>query len=75
MPEFPQRFGLDLANALTRHVELFAHFLERVIGVHVDTETHAKYLCLARRQAGQHALCVVSFKPCDVAESTGECTV
>src|SRR3546814_7478782 len=30
MLEFPKRLGLDLADALTRHRELLADFLERV---------------------------------------------
>jgi hypothetical protein len=41
MTELAQRFRLDLTNAFTRHVELLAHFFQRVVGVHVDAEAHA----------------------------------
>ena len=54
--QFPQGFGLDLADALTGHVELLADFFQRVVGVHVDAKAHAQHLGFAWRQAGQHAL-------------------
>src|SRR5688572_4888136 len=56
MPQFPQRLGLDLPDALTGDVELLADFLERVIGVHVDAKAHPEYLRLARCQAGEHGV-------------------
>ena len=36
-----QGLGFDLTDTLTGHVELLAHFLKGVVGVHVDTEAHA----------------------------------
>ena len=54
MTQFAQCFCFDLPDAFTRDVELFADFLERVIGIHVDTETHAQHLGFARREAGEH---------------------
>ena len=39
---------------LTGDVELLAHFLEGVVGVHVDTEAHAQYLGFPCGQPGQH---------------------
>ena len=62
MPQLTQRFCLNLPNPLARHVKLFANFFERVVGIHVDTETHAQHLGFARRQAGQY-VCVVSLSP------------
>jgi len=39
--QFAQCFGFDLANAFAGDVELLADFFQRVIGVHIDAETHA----------------------------------
>src|SRR6185437_1790029 len=52
--QLAQRLRLDLTDAFTSHVELLADFLERVVGVHVDAETHAQHLRLARREAAEH---------------------
>ena len=41
VPELTQRLGLDLADALARHIELLADFLEGVVGIHVDAKAHA----------------------------------
>ena len=49
--ELADRLGLDLADAFTRHVELLAHFFQRVVGAHLDAEAHAQHLGLARGQA------------------------
>src|SRR5579863_8797921 len=54
--ELAQRLCFDLANPLTRHVELLADFLERVIGAHLDAEAHAQHLRFARRQRIEHVL-------------------
>ncbi len=54
MAQLAQRLGFDLTNPLTGHVELLADFLEGVIGVHVDTETHAQHLGLAGGQPAEH---------------------
>src|SRR5471032_2127595 len=56
MTKLAQRLRLDLANPLTRHVELLAHFLERVVCAHLNTETHPQHLRLARRQRIEHVL-------------------
>src|SRR6185312_4532371 len=52
--ELAQRLGLDLADALARHVELLADLLERMVGVHADAEAHPQHALLAWRQARQH---------------------
>src|SRR2546422_642326 len=54
--QLAQRLGLDLAYALARDVELLAHFLEGVIGRHLDAEAHAQHLGFARRQRVEHLL-------------------
>jgi len=48
--ELAQRLCFDLADAFTRHRELLADFLQRVVGIHADAETHAQHAFLARRQ-------------------------
>ena len=54
MTQLPQRLGLDLTNPLAGDVELFADLLQRVVGVHVYAEAHAKHFCLTCRQAAKH---------------------
>ena len=39
--QLAQRFGFDLTNPFTGNVELFTNLLEGVVGIHVDTVTHA----------------------------------
>src|SRR3546814_4990702 len=46
---------LDLPDALARHRELLAHFLQRVIGVHADAKAHPEHALLARGERGEHA--------------------
>ena len=53
MPKFSQCFRFDLANSLSRYIELFANFLERMVGVHVDAETHAQNFGLSRCEAAE----------------------
>ena len=48
MPQLPQRLRFNLPDTLAGHVELLAHFFQRVVGVHVDAEAHAQHLGLAR---------------------------
>src|SRR5690606_11298855 len=48
VPQLAQRLGLDLADPLAGDVELLADFLQRVVRAHLDAETHAKHLGLAR---------------------------
>src|SRR6185437_2832995 len=55
MLELPQRFGLDLANALARHRELLTDLFEGVVGVHADAEAHAQDALLARGERGKDA--------------------
>src|SRR5579864_4881307 len=55
MLELPQRLGLDLADALSRHRELLADLFQRVVGVHADAEAHAQHALLARRERREHA--------------------
>ena len=42
--QLAQGLGFDLADTLAGDVELLAHFLEGVVGVHVDAEAHAQDL-------------------------------
>src|ERR1700687_807373 len=60
MAQLAQRLGFDLPDALARDVELLADFLQRVIGVHLDSEAHPQHLGLARRQRIQHVLAYVA---------------
>src|SRR6266852_8843776 len=46
--QFPQRLGLDLADALAGDRELLADLFERMVGVHADAEAHALHPLLAR---------------------------
>ena len=56
MAQLAQCFGFDLADALAGNVELFAHFFQRVVGVHFDTEAHAQHLGFPLCQAVQDVL-------------------
>src|SRR3546814_18521460 len=53
--QLAERFRLDLADAFARHAELLADFLERVVGVHPDAETHAQHAFLARGERREDA--------------------
>ena len=46
--QFAQCLGLDLTDPLAGHIELLADFFEGMVGVHVDTKTHAQHLGFAR---------------------------
>src|SRR5688572_17009699 len=50
MPQLAQRLRFYLPDALARDVELLADFFQRVVGVHVDAEAHAKHLGFTRGQ-------------------------
>src|SRR6185312_2770042 len=52
--QLAQRLGLDLADALARHLEVLPHLFQRVVGLLADPEAHAQHLLLARGQRGQH---------------------
>ena len=54
MAQLAQGFGLDLADSFAGYVKLFADFFERVVGVHVDAETHTQHFGFARGQAFEH---------------------
>ena len=54
MPQFTQGFRLDLANSLARHGELAPNLFKRVIGIHINTESHSEHLCLTLGQRSQH---------------------
>ena len=54
MAQFTQCLGFYLTNALTGHIKLLAHFLQGVVGVHVDTETHAQHFGFAGGEAGEN---------------------
>src|SRR5581483_12333220 len=53
--ELAQRLGLDLPDTFASHGELLPDFLECVVGIHADAESHAQDALLARRQRGQYA--------------------
>src|ERR1700722_3972461 len=50
MLQLAQRLRLDLAYSFTRQLELLADFFQSMVGVHSDSEAHAQYALLARRQ-------------------------
>src|SRR5262249_9932346 len=54
MLQLAQRLRLDLPDALARHAELLAALLQRVVGVHPDSEPHAQHPLLARGERGEH---------------------
>lgn len=51
MPQLAECFCLDLSDAFARYVKLSADFFQRVVGVHIDAETHTQDFCLTRCQA------------------------
>src|SRR6516162_11414591 len=55
MLQLPERFRLDLADALARDRELLADLFQGVVLVHADAEAHADYTLLARRERGERA--------------------
>src|SRR5437773_8277818 len=60
MPQLAQRLRLDLPDPLAGDVELLADFLQRVVGVHLDAETHPQHLRFARRQRVEDVLAYVA---------------
>src|SRR5262249_55665168 len=56
MTQLPERLGLDLANALARHLEPLAHLFERVLTLFADAESQSKDLLLRRRQHRERTL-------------------
>ena len=53
MPQFFERFDLDLTNTLTTQVEPFADFLQGVHGLAADAESHAQDLFFARGERAE----------------------
>jgi hypothetical protein len=47
MPQFFERFDLNLTNTLTAQVETFADFLQGMHGFAADAESHAQDLFFA----------------------------
>ena len=54
MAQLAQGLGFYLSNPFPGYVELLAHFLQRVVGIHVDTETHTQHLGFAAGQPRQY---------------------
>ena len=48
MAQLAQSFGFDLADALARHGEILADFLERVLAAVLQAEAHFDDLFFAR---------------------------
>ena len=60
MAQLAQRLGFDLADTFARDVELLADLFERVVGVHLDPESHAQDLGFTRRQRIEHVFAYVA---------------
>ena len=56
MPQFAQRLGFDLPDALAGHFEVLSDFLERMIGGLADAESFAQHFFFPRRQRLQCAV-------------------
>lgn len=56
MAQFTQRLRFDLTNTFAGNVELFTHFFQRVIGIHVDTEAHTQNFRFTGGQASQNVM-------------------
>src|ERR1017187_1590386 len=54
MPQFSQRFGLDLSDAFASHRKRLADFLQRVLRAIFQPKAHLDNLLLARCQRAQH---------------------
>ncbi|AEW75283.1 hypothetical protein EcWSU1_03855 [Enterobacter ludwigii] len=57
MAQFTQRLRFDLTDTFAGNVELFTHFFQRMVGVHIDTETHTQHFCFTGGQASQNVVC------------------
>src|ERR1035438_6010294 len=53
--QLPQRFGLNLANALARDVEFLADLFQGVLALTADAEPHPDYFLLLRGKRLQNA--------------------
>ena len=61
MPEDKIRKVLKIAkepmtDTFAGNVKLFTHFFQRVVGVHIDTETHTQYFRFTGGQASQNVV-------------------
>src|SRR5882724_3820155 len=54
MPQFPQRFRLDLTNALASYGKRLTYFFESVFRAVFQTKAHLDDLLFARCQCAQH---------------------
>ena len=54
--QFAQGLGFDLADAFAGYVELFSHFFQGVVGVHVDAEAHSQYFRFPGGEAAEDVL-------------------
>ena len=54
MTQLTQRLRFDLTDTFAGNVELFTHFFQRVVGVHIDTETHTQDFRFTGGQASQN---------------------
>ena len=55
--QLAQCLGFDLTNTLTGNVELFTNLLKGVVGIHIDTETHAQYFGFTGCEAAEYVAC------------------
>src|SRR5262249_14344846 len=53
--ELAKRLRLDLPDTLSGHLEVLSDFLERVVALLADAESHPEDLLFARRQGLEHA--------------------
>src|SRR5262245_27458790 len=67
MAELAEGLGLDLADALTGHGEVLAHFLERVLAAVGEPEAEAQHLLFTRRQRVQHLVGLLAERKPDHA--------
>src|SRR6476619_3436596 len=56
MAQLAQRLGFDLPDALARHREALADFLERVLAAVAHAEAHLDHFLFPRRERLQHRL-------------------
>jgi len=59
-PQLAQRFGFNLANPLTRDVELLSDLFQRVLALATDSEAHPDYLLLLGGKRFQDACGLVA---------------
>src|ERR1019366_2684298 len=55
VPEFTQRFGLDLADSFARQLETLPNFFERLLAAVHKAEAHFDYVLLAWSHGLEHS--------------------